>query len=216
VRATVDELRRSYHDRIADLHGQTVAIIADAASSVGNVTVAFLEQDREVALKVAAIGSQGKSRVAAVESEVVDLLAQQAPVDRDLRVILAALRIAQIGELCLGLVAALADRVGSVDVLTPSLRDLMQQIGAWTERLLEEATQAWRVIDEHLAARVVDGAAECRVVQRRFLGELIGLREVPVEAAVDLGLVARAYERLTDHAMEIAGRVVFAATGAVP
>ena len=54
------------------------------------------------------------------------------------------------------------------------------------------------------------------MLQRRFLGELLDLDDVPIEAAVDLGMMARAYERLTDHAVDIAGRVVFAATGAPP
>ena len=63
---------------------------------------------------------------------------------------------------------------------------------------------------------VIDASEPARVLQRRFLAELLRLENVPVEAAVDLGMAARAYERLTDHAVEIAGRVVFAATGNSP
>lgn len=212
----VDELRRAYHDRIGELHVQTVALVGDASAAVAGVTSAFLDKDREAAAAVAVSATEAGVRVVAVEAEVLDLLAQQAPVARDLRLVLAGLRIAQIADLCFGLAGALAGRVWSAaEVLTPALRDLMGQMGAESAALLERADQAWRVVDERLAAAVVSEAERSRGLQRRFLAELIGLTVVPVESAVDLGLVARAYERLTDHAVEIAGRVIFAATGAV-
>ena len=52
-------------------------------------------------------------------------------------------------------------------------------------------------------------SAESRQLQRTFLAELLELRSIPVNAAVDLGMIARVYERLTDHAVEIASRVMF-------
>src|SRR5579871_223318 len=67
-----------------------------------------------------------------------------------------------------------------------------------------------------LARVAIDAAERSRTLQRRFLTELLDLDDVRVDAAVELGMMARAYERLTDHAVEIARRVVFAATGAPP
>ncbi len=190
----MEELRRAYHDRIGDLHAMTVGILDDAAR-LG------VEAD---------IGG----RLAAVEAEVLDLLAQQAPVARDLRVILAALRIAQIGDLCLGLGAVLRGRRPAVDrVLPSSLQTRVEEISAECGGLLQTAADAWRVIDDGLAGEIVARSAASRRLQAQFLAELIGVVSVPIEAAVDLGMVTRAYERLTDHAVEIAERVRFAATG---
>ncbi|MHB8465891.1 MAG: phosphate signaling complex PhoU family protein, partial [Acidimicrobiales bacterium] len=139
----MDELRRSYHDRIAELHAQTIAIVTDAADALRNVTNAFVDNDLDAGRAAATDAGEATARVPAVEVEVLDLLAQQAPVARDLRLILAALRIAQIGELCLGLVGALGHRVGAGDqVLTPSLQDLIQQIGALAADLLDRAGRA--------------------------------------------------------------------------
>jgi phosphate uptake regulator len=42
---------------------------------------------------------------------------------------------------------------------------------------------------------------------------LLKLTDVPIEVALDLGMAARVYDRLIDHAAEIAGRVVFAISG---
>lgn len=210
----MDELRRAYHDRIADLRGQTIALLRDASRSVGDVTAALVERDRDAGDVVVGGTADSASRVGEVEAGVLDIIAQQAPVGRDLRVVLAALRIAQIADLCLGLSRTLGARVGrGEDVLTPNLRALASAIGEGTSSLLEDANGAWIVLDEDQARSVIAAAGEARGLQRRFLAELLGLDGVPVDAAVDLGMAARVYERLTDHAVEIAGRVLFAVTG---
>ena len=78
---------------------------------------------------------------------------------------------------------------------------------------MEEASAAWTVLDDDRARAVIAAGDDCRSAQRRFLAGLLGLEGVSVETAVDLGMLARAYERLTDHAVEIADRVVFAVEG---
>jgi len=213
----VEELRRAYHDRIGWLRDVTIDIVRDAADAVENVTSAILDHDRAAGEVIAADAVEATTGLPGVETEVLDLLAQQAPVARDLRIILASLRIAQVGELCLGLCRSLASRVGlSDDVLTPALRVLIGEMGSQTAALLEQANGAWIALDQDQARAVISSAERCRELQRRFLAELLSLEGVPVDAAVGLGMAARAYERLTDHAVDIAGRVVFAATGAPP
>ena len=212
-----EELRRSYHDRIADLRAQTIIIVSELAIAVRRATAALVGQDVDVAAAVTADAADTLTRVPIVEAEVLDMLALQAPVARDLRVILASLRIAQVGELCLGLVTALAARVRpDDDLLSPSLRKLVDEVGGCAGDLFEDAARAWRVVDAGMAAGVVSGAEGCRRLGRLFLAEVISSRDLPVETALDMGLVARAYERLTDHAVEIAGRVIFVATGTTP
>lgn len=212
----MDERRRSYHDQITMVRDETIALVRDAAATTANVTAALLDCDLDASRRVITTAEDGIALVARVEDEIVDILALQAPVARDLRIILAALRIAQVAQLCLGLARALAGRVGgATDILTPPLRSLVRQIGAATVSLLDGADAAWSVLDQDLANQVIAAAEQSRELQRQFLVELFGLAVAPVEAAVDLGVVSRAYERLTDHAVEIAGRVVFAVGGVV-
>jgi len=205
----VDELRKTYHDRIAALRKRTIEIVRDAADAVENVTASLLEGDLAGGHVVVTDAAAAAARVAAVESEVMDLLALQSPVARDLRLVLASWRIAQIAELCLGLARTLAGRIASApEVMTPALRSLAYEIGAETVELLRKDNVAWTVLDADAARAVIAGADSSRDFQRRYLTELFGLRDISVEGAVDLGLTARAYERLTDHAVEIAERVL--------
>jgi phosphate transport system protein len=214
----VAELRRSYHDRISELRSQTSAIVRDASVAVENVTAALLESDPVAAGIVTDQVSTAAGQAAAIERDVVEVLALQAPVARDLRIIVAALDITQTSALCLGLCRTLAGKAGGTvgRTITPPLRALAYQMGAESAALLARANGAWVVLDESQAHQVIAEAAGCRDLHRRFLAELFGMRGVEVEAAVDLGMMARAYERLIDHVVDIAARVVYAETGTPP
>ena len=117
---------------------------------------------------------------------------------RDLRIILASRDVARTGELCLGLCRTLAARTrGAQDFLSSGLRSLITEMGLSTSGLLRQANGAWTTLDEQQARAVVTGATSFRQLQRAFLADLLELRSVPVNAAVDLGLIGRVYERST-------------------
>jgi phosphate transport system protein len=212
-----DELRMAFHDRISELRARSIDIVRLAADALGNVTRALLSNDATSAAAIVAGLVSVQDEVREVDAGVTDVLALQAPVARDLRMILTTLRVAQIGELCIGLIRSLASRVGrGEDVLTPGLRAQLGEIGAHTASLLAEANQAWIGIDPEVAAVVERDAETNRAMQRHFLAGLLELQPVPIETGVDLGMLARAYERLTDHAVEIAGRVQWTASSPTP
>ena len=208
------ELRRAYHDSIAELRAKTISIVDNAGRATEHATEVLVDPDRTVANKIAVLVSETSAQVAEVDVEVLRLLALQAPVARDLRLILAARDIAQIGDLCLGLDQTLAKRLGGArDVLSAPMRDMLFELGSATSRLLLQANGAWTTLDEEQADSVAVAPRQCRLIQRRFLAALVRLPELPVDAAVDLGMVSRVYERLTDHSLEVAARVLFAANG---
>jgi phosphate transport system protein len=208
----VDELRRGFHDRLALLHDEVGALVDAAVEAVATATAALLEGDVARAERVAA--GRDTSRELAVEHEVFDLLALQGPLARDLRFLMASLRIAHEAELSHGLAANIAMRAGRLDraVLTDRLRPLLYEMGAEASGLLRRAAQAYRALDERTAEGVVGSDGTVRMLHRRFLAELFALRDTPTESAVELGVVARCYERITDHAVEIAERVRFVGT----
>lgn len=214
--ATVQERRRDYHDRIAGLRSMSVAIVAEAAGRV-QAAVALL---REGAQGTSAPGPGDQAvaiaGVAEVDAEVLALLALQAPVARDLRVILSSRDIAHLGELCIGLAQVLqtsASRPGNA--LADTMQETLRQIGGQGADLLRRANGAWVTLDGEQAHHVIQAAGGTRQLLQTFFAELASLTYVPVDAAMDLGRTIRALERLTDHAVEIADRVIFAATGAV-
>ena len=208
------ELRRSYHDGIAKLRAKTISIVENAARATEHATRILTDQAEDPSSRIAVLVSETSAQVAEVDGEVLLLLALQAPVARDLRVILASRDIAQIGDLCLGLDHTLARRIGGAGgVLSLPMKDSLFEIGLSTSRLLLQANGSWTTLDEEQAEEVAVEARQSRQAQREFLAAVVGLPQLPVDAGVDLGMVTRVYERLTDHSLEIAARVLFAANG---
>ena len=152
---------------------------------------------------------------AAVEREVFDLLALQAPVARDLRLLLASMRVAHEAELSGGLAATIALRVDAVDgaAFDGSVRTVLAEMAHQAGDQLRDAAAAYEVLDADMAEPVIAAEGAARESHRRFLRELFRVREAPIESAVELGIIARSYERIADHAAEIAHRVRFVAVG---
>lgn len=206
------ELRRSYHDRLSEVSESSRQIVAASVAALGEATRAVMGGDldsaRRVDVRFSAMAGVAKN----VDQAVLDLLALESPVARDLRLLIASRDVTQIGMLTLGLCVALAGRAPSVaPVLDGDIRPVLEVTDGATAALLGKAGQAWVGVDSELAGEVVHDAVEVRVVQLELLAALLRLRDVPMEAALDLGMVSRAYERIADHAVEIAQQVVFAA-----
>lgn len=206
------ELRRPYHDRIADVRERSLDIlrctIVLTSAAVGAVAPGSgAERD--------ASDSQVedmRSLASAVDAEVVSLLALESPMARDLRVILASRDVTQIGLLCVGLSDSLTPRMARAgSALGPDLVDLMRRIASDVYLLLREAEAAWASLDPDLASKVQWSSVQVRALQTDFLTSLLGLVGVPMESAIDLAMVCRALERLVDHSVEIAERVEFVA-----
>jgi phosphate transport system protein len=156
----------------------------------------------------------GSRLVAEVEAEVLALLALQAPVARDLRVVLASRDIAQTAQLCLGLCRSLVTRgPRAAETLDSRLRSAIGQVGRDSADLLRLARAAWSGLDQSLARELSVRSEASRLLQEGVFTELLSISVAPVEVALDLGTAVRVYERLTDHALEIGARVLFAVTG---
>ncbi len=214
------ELRRGYHDRIAEVREHSLELLRVSIAGIGMACHALLERaslgtpGAEVGSTWVSRTSDIQERAAQVDTEVVALLALESPVARDLRVILAARDVTQLGLLCLGLCDAVASRAARVaGLLDIGLRRRVDEVSRGTAALLGAAEGAWATLHADLAAAVVPQAVAVRAHQTEFLTALIAMEGVSMEAALDLAVVARAFERLADHAVEIAERVRFAVQG---
>ena len=208
------ELRRGYHDRISELRERTFAMLAMTVRQTEAVTAALIDPSRSADRLVTEGAVHAQALASEVDEEVVDMLARQSPMARDLRVILASRDVCQMALLCVGLCLSLTTRDGSSQaVIASGMEVLVAEVGAHTAAMLRQAETAWTGMDADLAEGVFDAARGVRAEQIQFSSALLGLREVPIDQALALGLVARAYERLVDHAVEIAERVQFAALG---
>lgn len=208
-------LRQDFQNRIDGVRAKSVAVVSDAVRATKDASAALANGDMAAAERLTEMeAADPTAQVGEVEVEVLTLVALEQPVARDLRVLLTARDVAQLGELCLGLCFTLARRASRVQhVLSDDVRAMILELGERVASLLSQANAAWSAIEPDEAEAVIASAGESRLVLRRLFAHLVGLSDFPISEALDLGTVVRVYERLTDHAMDIASRVLFAANG---
>jgi phosphate transport system protein len=210
----VRELRQSYHDSIAVLREQSLGVLGAAITAAETATRVLVGDSHSGAADLKEKAAEMTRLVAEIDSEVVTLLALEAPVARDLRVILASRDVSQISLLCVGLSATLGTRSTCAGTIAENdLTGKVKTVAAATLDLLRRAEAVWMTLDADGARSVLEELDTDRYARRAFFAAVLMLKDVPIEAALDLGLAARVFDRLMDHAAEIAGRVIFAVTG---
>jgi len=211
-----DELRSDFHDQLAGLHRGVEAMGADVVDMVRSAVDALLEGDDDRVGEVEAADDAVNAAYARVEQDAYTIVLRQAPVARDLRLVVASLRVAQELERCGDLSCSIARRSTRLDetVLTPRVRLLVHELGADAVSMLAGAVRAYAVLDGAAATAVVAADEGLDHLYAELLRELFSLRQAANEPLVEAGLVARFLERLGDHAAVISERVHFINGGA--
>lgn len=208
----MSEPRRDFHHRLQEIENHVVELFAFVAEDLSIATAALLNSDTS-ALKVVA-GRQATidSIYNEVEALVNQQLLLQAPVASDLRLLVSVLRILPDHERAHRLVLHLAEQATHVlnDDLTPRIRGLVQQMGDTAADMWNRAANAWYERDRTALATLEALDQDQDSLHSALVAELAsGTTRTPV--AMDMTLVGRYYERLADHAVNIARRVVYLA-----
>jgi phosphate transport system protein len=208
---------RHFHDELAQLKARLLTMSAEAQDALGRALEALLKRDRALAERVIAGDETVNALELEIEETVIDLLATQQPLARDLRLLVAATKIANDLE-----------RVGdhAVNIAQSAERLLETRLVAPEPELLEMARQARAMLSGALDAFVRGDAALGREICRRddsvdalnrsvFRILLTHMLEDPhsIGAAMELFLVSRNLERVADLATNIAEDVVFVVEG---
>ncbi len=210
-------MHRHFHDELSDLKAKLLTMSGEAQDALGRALDALLRRDGDLAVQVIA-GDRGLDALEVhIEERVVDLLATQQPMGRDLRLLMSAMKIANDLE-----------RVGdhAVNIAQSAERLLAARLIAPEPELLEMARQARSMLSGALDAFVRGDAALGREICRRddhvdalhhsvFRILLTHMMEDPhiIGAAMELFLVSRNLERVADLATNIAEDVVFLVEG---
>lgn len=210
-------MRDAYHEELDSLSDRLVDMTRLVHSALARGTTALLDADLQLAESVISRDAEINAVFAEIESRIFELLATQQPVAVDLRTVISALRMAtdleRMGDLAEHL--AKVARMRHPDTAVPvELRDAITEMGQIAERLISKAGTCIATRDVGLAKELEsDDDAMDRLHRRLFRVLLNGNWPHGIEAAIDLTLIGRYYERYADHAVRVAHDVVYLVTG---
>lgn len=213
-------MRTAFHEQLATLNEQLADMCAMAGAAMQSATQALLQADLALAEQVIAEKGQLAKLSGDAEDAAFVLLALQAPVAGDLRAVVTAIRVCADIERMGGLaahVAKIVRRRHPERVLPEPVGSYFAEMGRVAVELADAAQRVLRTGDPEEARRINAEDDAMDDLHRELFTELMDREwEYGVAAAVDVTLLGRFYERFADHAVEIARRVIFQATGRFP
>lgn len=206
--------RQRLQQQLENLDAELIELMREVAERVPPATDAFLEADTHAAKSLEEADKILTARCTELEETGYLLLATQSPVATDLRRTIAVLRSAndvqRSGNLLTHIVVSLAwVHPPSLDA---ELRQNIRQLGAVSADILRRAVTAWEQHDALAAEDLERRDDEVDLLQKELLSELYTGSQ-SIEESVSLGLIARYYERIADHGVELARHLTFFLTG---
>lgn len=213
-------MRKTYHEQLEGLAGGLADMCATVGQAMGDATRSLLDRDLALAQQVIAADTTVDMARTELEERAYALLALQAPVATDLRVVVAAIHAAEslerMGDFALH-VSKTVRRRHPNPVLPASIQPQFAQMGRLAVAQAQAAEQVIRSRDVTLARHVEDADDQMDNLHRDLFAALLA-SDWPhgVTAAVDATQLSRFYERFADYAVSVARRTVFVVTGRMP
>ena len=213
-------MRDSYHEALDAVVNDLVQLTGLVETALQEATIALLEANLDKAEEVISADSRIDAMHDDIESRCFSLLARQAPVAGELRTVVAAMRmvadLARMGDLSahVAKIARLRFPEHAVpDGLVPNFT-LMARVA---EEMVATAARSLGERNAHDAGKLAESDEEMDELRKSQFRVLMS-KDWPysVEAAVDVALLGRYYERIADHAVLMAGRVIYVVTGLLP
>ena len=177
---------------------------------------ALMDGDATLARRVAPLDSEIDHKERSIESMCLKLLLQQQPVARDLRQISAALKMITDMERIGDQAEDISEIVQFLNGRTVENADLLQEMSRAVIKMVTESVDAYVKHDIMLAEKVVkddDVVDSCFTTVKSKLIDAIAANPSDGEYALDLMMIAKYFERIGDHAVNIAEWVIFSVTG---
>jgi phosphate transport system protein len=213
-------MRDIYHDELDDIGKRVIEMAKLVAVAMDDATQALLDANLGLAEQV----MTGDRRVDALRVELEDrcfqLIAQQQPVATDLRVLISTIHLAgdleRMGDLAHH-IAKIA-RLRYPEAAVPDqARDVISQMGAVALSLVDKVADVVDGRDVALAQAVEAEDDSMDALRRKLFTLVLSPNWASgTEAAIDVTLLGRYYERYADHAVAVARRTIFIVTGQRP
>ena len=213
-------MRDSYHEALDEVVDDLVSMTGLIQIALRDATRALLDADLTKAEEVISADIKIDTLHDDIENRCFSLLARQAPVAGELRTVVAAMRmvadLARMGDLSAHIAKIARLRYPDHAVpegLVPNFT-LMARVA---EEMVQTAARSLRERNAHDAGKLADSDEEMDELRKNQFRVLMA-KDWPysVEAAVDVALLGRYYERIADHAVLMASRVIYVVTGLLP
>jgi phosphate transport system protein len=209
-------LRSRFHDELAAVDSKLSELVGLVCEEVTDATEALLRDDAQASVEITSRRHLSDPLYEHVAHEVEVLMARQAPMASDLRYLLSVVRAVPELEQSAGLADEIARRggLGIAGALTPRARALVTRSGDIVTAMWQELRRAWD--QRELAADSLESAREeLRDLHTSLTAEVAG-SAMAASITMDMALIGRFYERLGDHAVNIADRLDSLHDGTAP
>jgi len=210
-------MRRRLEELLNELNHSLIGMGVMVEKAIADANVALLEQDVEMAKKLIAGDDEVDNKEKEIEQLCLKILLQQQPVAGDLRIVSSVLKmitdLERIGDH--------ASDISEIILLiagTPFIKKLehLPQMAAATMKMVSESLVAFVNKDAALARKVIaddDFVDDMFETIKNDLIALINADPNNGDQAIDLIMIAKYFERIGDHATNIAEWVLFSISG---
>jgi phosphate transport system protein len=213
-----DTLRLHFQEELADIEEQTLGALDLVVSALDRVMEALETRDIELAALVVQDDDILDGRYLEVHQRILSLMARQAPVAGDLRVVASLLHVIKhaerMGDQCVNIAKLLP--VGGYDApVHEGMLQRIEEMGRCGRAQILQCKQAFALRDVELAEDLVSQDARINKLQRECFNLAVegGTDADRRETAMSMMLMARAMERIGDNAVDIGEQVAFVVEG---
>lgn len=215
------DVRHTFHQQLDEVRKDVAQLAAMVTDVIPRGTAVLLSGDLQGAQALIENDDHLDRLTLEIEEKCYQLLVLQQPMASDLRCIVSALRMVSDIERSGDLVVNIAKTMRRIygDELTPQIRGIIEQMSEEATRLFKAAIDAYLDEDAALAAAIDDMDDVLDGLQPTMIEAVIAAHDegiVDLNAAVQLALISRYYERIGDHAVNMGERVQYLVTGWLP
>ena len=213
-------MRDIFHDELDEIGKQVIEMTNLVALAMERGTQALLDANLALADQVIADDSRIDALRSDLEDRTFQLIAQQQPVATDLRVLISTIHLAadleRMGDLAHH-VAKIA-RLRFPETAVPvEARDIISQMGDVAASLVQKVADVVDGRDIALAQAIEQEDDSMDALRRKLFTVVLSPNwSRGTEAAIDMTLLGRYYERYADHAVAVARHTIFIVTGKRP
>lgn len=210
-------MREVFQQELREVQDRLVEISTLVADSIERATQSFNESNVALAETVIADDDKIDALAAELDELAIQILARQQPVARDLRIVVSALRISasleRMGDMAEH-IAQLARYRFPEKVVPKGLRGTFRDMGALDVEIARKLTELLRTEDVAIAEDIRNEDDKVDALHLSVFDKVLGETwKGGAVDTVDATLASRYHERFADHAVSIAKKVQYLATG---